>query len=47
MQLCELEVELYGLGADLCELAEVLFQSEVQYYELVVGLCVLMEALCE
>ena len=36
MQLCELEVELYGLEADLCVLAEVWFQSEVRYYELAV-----------
>ena len=47
MQLCELKVELYGLEADLCELAEVWFQSEARNYELVVGLCVLIEALCE
>ena len=37
MQLCELEAELYELGADLCALAEVLFQSEVRYYESGVG----------
>ena len=47
MQLCELKAELHGLTADLCVLAEVWFQSEVRYYELVVGLCVLVEVLCE
>ena len=45
MQLCELEAGLYELKADLCLLAEVLFQSEVQYYELVVGLCGLVEVM--
>ena len=40
MQLCE-------LAADLCVLVEVLFQSEVRYYELVVGLCGLVEVLCK
>ena len=47
MQLCELEAELYELGADLCALAEVLFQSEARYCELVLGLCGLVEVLCE